>query len=55
MNCKDCKYYVNNNYCEELDLTPCIPDIGCDYWEENKKMYECFHCLERTVLIVART
>lgn len=34
--CEYCKYY-KDGYCENLDIIPCYPKVGCSYFE-NKRM-----------------
>lgn len=33
-NCQSCKYY-KDGYCENLELQPSYPTIGCDYFENK--------------------
>ncbi len=34
-NCKSCIYY-KDEYCEVLDIKPCYPQKGCDYFSKRK-------------------
>jgi hypothetical protein len=36
-NCKSC-YNYKNEYCNVLDMKPCYPENGCDYFSEIKKV-----------------
>lgn len=42
-NCQFCRHY-KNGYCEELELIPSCPKVGCDYFEERminiQEMYD---------------
>lgn len=42
-NCQFCKHY-KDRYCEELELIPSCPKVGCDYFEERminiQEMYD---------------
>lgn len=32
-NCQSCKYY-KDGYCENLELKPCYPQKGCEYFSK---------------------
>lgn len=34
-NCQFCKSY-KNEYCDVLDMKPCYPELGCDYFSEQE-------------------
>lgn len=38
-NCQSCGNY-KDEYCSELDMKPCYPEKGCDYFSERNKLKE---------------
>lgn len=40
-NCQSCDNY-KNEYCRVLDMKPCYPEKGCDYFSEQKHEREQF-------------
>ena len=37
-NCQSCGNY-KNEFCSELDMKPCYPEKGCDYFSEIKNEF----------------
>lgn len=36
--CQLCQHYKKDGYCEELELKPCYPEKGCDYFIRRYKL-----------------
>lgn len=36
--CQLCKHYRKDGYCEELEIYPCYPEKGCDYFIRRYKL-----------------
>lgn len=36
-NCQFCKSY-KNEFCDVLDMEPCYPELGCDYFSEREEL-----------------